>query len=893
MSTRLLNKSEVLKALAKIIERGAVFEVRALEAQLCGNRRTGTVSGYFDNPDTGVSELEKLTAAKGIYITANPVNRALLARRANRLDFAEKNALTGDQHIVRRRWLLIDVDPDRPSGISATDAEKAAAKKKALEIYGFLKERGWPEPVAADSGNGHHLEYLIDLPCDDGKILEKVLAVLADRFDGGGVKLDRTVFNPSRIARLYGTLAAKGDNTKERPHRLSKILKAPDMLQVVSVEKLLALVEELQPAEPPPVERPAAHGGGFDVEAFLTRYGVAVAERMTRSDGTIKWRLERCVFNPEHETPDAAVFQFPDGKLGYKCFHNCCVDKHWKDFRRLFEPDYDYGKAAHVKPGEAPQWQDPQPLPEDLPAVPPFDYQCLPETLHPWIKDIAERMQCPPDFPAVGAMIALGSVLGRKIGIRPKRHDDWVEIANLWGGIIARPGLLKTPALQQALVHLRHLKVRAFEQYEKEIRDHEISAMLIAQSKKIVEETIKKHLKDKKEAAARDEAEKHLKAANEKPVCRRYEVNDSTIPKLGELLAENPNGLLLVRDELSGFLRSLDREEHAGDRAAYLEMWDGKGELTYDRIGRGTVRVPSNTLSILGGIQPDVITSYVREAVRGGSGNDGLVQRFQLFVWPDVPGDWHNVDEWPDKEAKNQAFGVFEYLDSLTPETVGANTSEGIPFLRFTDDAQELFDAWHAELEKKLRSDIEHPAFEGHLAKYRKLVPVLALLIHLADRKTGRVSLDALNKALSWATYLEPHARRIYSAVLRPDAAAARELAKHLQRGDLRERFNLREVYHKGWAGLGTKDDAEAAAEILCDLGWIRPAVDARVRAPGTPGRAASPMFEVNPKILIPPSTPTSKTSTTDSGGSGGDHQGVSEKSEAPIEGDEKGVGRL
>ena len=153
-------------------------------------------------------------------------------------------------------------------------------------------------------------------------------------------------------------------------------------------------------------------------------------------------------------------------------------------------------------------------------------------------------------------------------------------------------------------------------------------------------------------------------------------------------------------------MRDLDREDRAGDLAKYLEMWDGKGELTYDRIGRGTVRVPSNTLSILGGIQPDVITSYVREAVRGGAGNDGLLQRIQLFVWPDVPGDWQNVDEWPDTEAKNQAFAVFEYLDNLTPEQVGANISDGIPFLRFTDDAQECFDAWRSKLEKKLRSDV-------------------------------------------------------------------------------------------------------------------------------------------------------------------------------------------
>jgi putative DNA primase/helicase len=528
------------------------------------------------------------------------------------------------------------------------------------------------------------------------------------------------------------------------------------------------------------------------------------------------------------------------------------------------------------------QWPDPKRLPADLPTVPQFSFECLPDTLRPWIEDISERMQCPADFPAVGAMIALGSIVGRKIGIRPKRHDDWTEIPNLWGFVVGRPGVLKTPALQQSLVHVRRLVAEALTRYEIESCQHNIGDMLRGQRRKLVEDEIKKKLKANDEAGAGEEARKHLDGAIAKPVCRRYEIADSTTEKLGELLAENPNGLLLVRDEISGLLRSLDREECAGDRAKYLEMWDGKGELVYDRIGRGTVRIPSNTLSILGGIQPDVLMAYIREAVRGGPGNDGLLQRFQLSVWPDVSKKWRNVDRWPDTEAKNKAFSVFEYLDNLTAETVGADTADGIPFLRFADDAQESFNAWRAALERKLRSDTEHPAFEAHLAKYRKLVPALALLIHLAQRQTGPVSLGALNKALRWASFLEAHARRIYSAVLRSDLLAARELAKHLQRGDLPKRFTLRETYRKGWTGLATKEDAEAAAEILCDLGWIRPTADASNWVRGTSGRGGSPTFETNPRILEHAAEGTDKTDKINSVSSVSDQPGDSQNFSEP-----------
>ena len=493
-------------------------------------------------------------------------------------------------------------------------------------------------------------------------------------------------------------------------------------------------------------------------------------------------------------------------------------------------------------------WPEPKALPDDLPAVEAFNYECLPGTLRPWVEDIAERMQCPPDYPAVGAIVALGSLIGRKVGIRPKRHDDWLLVANLWGMVIGRPGLLKTPALEQALSPINRLAAEAKTKYNAEQKEHDVSAFVDERRAKLFEKEVEKLLKDGHEAAAREKAKAIVAGEKQAPVERRYIINDSTVEKLGELLNQNPNGLLLHRDELVGFLRSLDKEGHEEWRAFYLESWNGTGSFTYDRIARGTVSIECNTVSIIGAIQPGPLSDYLRQAVRSGVGDDGLLQRFQVDVWPDTSKDWLNVDRWPDSKAKKEAFAVFQYLDTLSAAAVGADCSEGIPFLHFESDAQARFDQWRAELEQRLRSDCEHPAFEAHLSKYRKLIPAIALILHLANRDTGPVTLAAFEKALLWARYLESHARRIYSAVLRPDSASARELAKHLKKGDLADKFTLRETYRKGWTGLGSKEDAEAATEILCELGWIR---SVRYDGPAN-GRPASPTFEVNPTVRNP-----------------------------------------
>lgn len=488
-------------------------------------------------------------------------------------------------------------------------------------------------------------------------------------------------------------------------------------------------------------------------------------------------------------------------------------------------------------------WPDPEPLPGGLPPVAQFNQIMLPELLRQWISDIAERMQCPPDYPAIAAMVALAAVVGRRVGIRPKRRDDWLVVPNLWGAVIGRPGVMKTPALQEPLRPLRGLEIEAARVHQDDMVVWEAREMVAKEAALVTRNQIRKAIKDGGDAQVI--AKKFVEDDDDKPVRQRHLVNDTTVEKLGEILSDNPNGVLIFRDELVGFLWLMDRQGHEGSRAFYLEAWNGDGRFTYDRIGRGTIDIEAACVSILGGIQPGPLASYLSSMARGGAGDDGLVQRFQLMVWPDMPGKWLNVDRWPDTAARQQATKLFTRLNTLDSDTIGASRDEDdddIPHLRFALDAQELFDEWRGELEGRLRSGELHPALEAHLAKYRSLVPALALLLHLADGGAGPVTTSAMVRAATWAEYLESHSRRVYATAISTDQTAARSLADRIVRGDVVSPFTLRDVYRPQWTGLATRELASAAVDVLVDLDWLRP------EDVPTSGRSRR-LFHVNPRI--------------------------------------------
>lgn len=211
---------------------GDTVEVRALKVQGYGNSLK-TWFGYFfydgNNAQAIVNEILKLAPAKGIYFTLNPVDPNLRARSNNKMTIAETGNTTGDQDILSRRHLLIDIDSVRKSDTSATDALVQLAYAIALQIYNYLTNQGWPQPIICFSGNGFHLLYPVDLPCNDNGLVKNCLESLAMMFDTAEVKVDTCVFNPARIVRFYGTVARKGDPVPELTihHRVSKIISTP------------------------------------------------------------------------------------------------------------------------------------------------------------------------------------------------------------------------------------------------------------------------------------------------------------------------------------------------------------------------------------------------------------------------------------------------------------------------------------------------------------------------------------------------------------------------------------------------------------------------------------------------------------------------------------------
>lgn len=333
-----INTDEVREAIKVLQEPGGVFEVRAI-----GTAKKDILSGYFRDADTLIEKFDTIDMRnRNVYVTLQQVKGECFARTQSER-FLKSPQTSSDTEIVRYRWLFVDLDPVRSAGISSSDKELGYAQKMASKVHDYLAEIGFEEPVTAMSGNGYHLLYRIDVLNDaDGRsLVEKCLKALAEKFNDDHVKIDTTNSNPSRICKLHGTLAQKGRNTKERPHRMSRILSVPETVLTTNTDVLEGLAGDAK-EEPRHDRRSGTETRSeFDLQDFMLRNRMTYTE--DSNDRAVIYKLDECPFDPSHKDGDAKIFQYSNGAIAFKCHHNSCRQYKWQDVRLKYEPDaYNY-----------------------------------------------------------------------------------------------------------------------------------------------------------------------------------------------------------------------------------------------------------------------------------------------------------------------------------------------------------------------------------------------------------------------------------------------------------------------------------------------------------------------------------------------------------------------
>ncbi|MEK6479075.1 YfjI family protein [Catalinimonas sp. 4WD22] len=490
----------------------------------------------------------------------------------------------------------------------------------------------------------------------------------------------------------------------------------------------------------------------------------------------------------------------------------------------------------------------PDPVPVESPLLPvkSFTESMLPLPIRAWMKDISQRLCVPLDFVAVSAICMLGSVIGAKIRVMPKEKDDWAVTPNLWGGIVAPPSSNKTSCLKLTLQPLQYLQNSSREIYQSNLVSYEAANEAHSALIKNLKTEIKKN-KSNESVKALEEA---LRNKPEKPVLKRYQVNDVTPEKLADILTENPNGVLLFRDEIASLLSLLDKEGNEQARSFFLEGWSGDSPFLIDRIQRGSTLIPNNCLSISGGIQPDKLINYLIQNI--STKNDGLTQRFQLLVYPDNSVQQKYVDKSPDRIALKNAVQIVEKLasDSLLHFGIKEPKNDYVHF-HYSADAQLLYIKFYESLMSKIHNAEIPTLLREHLNKYRSLVPSLALIFHLLDLADGGKSEEGISKkatelAIQWCDVLETHAARIYELAGNPTKNSVKKLAKMLLQKKLTGEFNRNIIMQKKWSSLRQLNEVREALTILEQHDWI---IEKKISEAKGPGRPRNKVYRINPKI--------------------------------------------
>lgn len=434
---------------------------------------------------------------------------------------------------------------------------------------------------------------------------------------------------------------------------------------------------------------------------------------------------------------------------------------------------------------------EPRPFQVQLTPVPIFPLEIFPEEIQTYLATLSSQFSQEPDYAATVFTITSGGLIGRSVHLKMRASNPWVEVANCWGMLVGAPSAKKSPMLRQIFKLLEPLNKHAEEQFSMELKAYKARKRAAANAKEEFDEL--------------------------PPILRRYATDDATTPKLRELMAGNPRGIILKNDELKGQLERLDKQGNEGDRSFMMSCWPGLEYYTEDRMCRDSrLNIPI-TLTWIGCIPPAPLQRYLCEAMGRGTGADGFMQRFQLVCYPDHQKIFILSDNVMPSAIETKIEGIIKQLET--------NFSGQPRLLSFSSEAQVYFDQWLVNHESDTRCGVHPLYWESHLGKQAKVVAVFVIILHrLKEATIGRVedqvSLDTLQAALKAQVYYLGHARRCYDSVVGGAVNDAEIILGLIRQKKLPQRFKAQDIYHQGLGGLSDSGRVRNALNLLQDYGW-------------------------------------------------------------------------
>ncbi len=818
--------------------------VHELRAPKAGKYRT--VSGYFDDLAALAAASESWSGkAPGIYVTINPVVPALLARCSNRAQ-AHAEQTTTDRDIERRRRLYIDCDPVRPSGIASTDAEHQAALDRVQAIARDLTALGWPTPIVMDSGNGAALFFAIDLPNDAAStaLVTGVLSSLHTQYSDDVVKIDTTVSNAARIVRIPGTLNAKGDDTAERPHRVCKIIDAPEALAVVPRELLEALAGEA--AGPDREQAKASNGTAYDIDLFIQKHGLEIRRDDPWQGAGRCIQLEKCPFNGDHVGGSAAFLVMASGALAFKCQHDSCTGRKWADVRDLLEPGrqrQSNGDArAETADATTEEWSTPLEWAQET-TGPPLALEALPTIVRRYVEAVAESVQISPDFVATSALGVLAAAAGRRMEVAI--GETHREQLNMYLFPVLGPGERK--------VAIRRVAAPLYEAEEELAKAGAPAAFLVAEQRAVAEARIQQL---RKEAAKTDDpglrdrkTDEAARVQEETPDALhpvRLAIDDATTEATARVLGEQGGVLSIVSEEAGSLFEVLAGKYSKGDAVSldvHLKAYDG-GEVRVHRIGRAPIIIPSACLSILATPQPSLLARIAEQRDFRGR---GLLGRC-CFV---LPVSLVGSRKYQDRNVPEAlAEGWRKLVVSIATRPIApAGSVPAAPIAgEALDEWAQLADAIEAGQREGARLAGVRDWASKHAGRVARLAGLLHLVRHQGLEDPAEIMIDVEDVAAAGVIgeWLLEHALVAFGRLAAtPGDDLARKLWKWIRRSREVE-FTSRDAHRANQEA--SAEEIREALGVLADRGFIRRQPD-EDRA-GKPGRRPAATWDVNPLTL-------------------------------------------